>query len=227
MKVNSKEQIKKGLERPKQQAEKKTLLPKEVFGVKVSPDLIHQVVVSMSSNQRQGTAHTKDRSEVRGGGAKPWRQKGTGRARHGSRRSPIWIGGGATFGPRKERNYKKDIPTRMKRKAILGILSAKAKNNKVFVIEDIKIKEPKTKVFKNQLEEIFIKAGLPGNKKGAPKSVLLVTPKNREDILRAAKNLAGVKIIEARNINALELTKHQNLLLLKDSVKVIKETFLN
>ena len=108
---------------------KETLLPKEIFEVKSNNDLIHQVVVSQMSNRRKNIAHTKDRSEVSGGGRKPWRQKGLGKARHGSIRSPIWIGGGVTFGPTKERVFKKKINKKMRRKALFMVLSAKAKNN--------------------------------------------------------------------------------------------------
>jgi len=202
-------------------------LPKEMFEIEANPDLIHQVLVSLQSNQRQGTAHAKDRSEVRGGGIKPWRQKGTGRARHGSRRSPIWVGGGVTFGPRKERNYKKEIPVKMKRKALFGVFSSKLKNNQVFVIEDIKIKEPKTKIIKNQLEEFLTKACSFDDKKEALKSVLIIFPGKREDIVRAVKNIPGAKAIEAKNLNVLDLAKYKNIVLLKDSIKVIKETFLH
>ena len=95
-----------------------TILPKEIFEVPMNADLVHQVFISHTANQRQNSAHTKNRGEVRGGGRKPWRQKGTGRARHGSIRSPLWKGGGVTFGPRNEKNWKKDIPKKMKRKAL-------------------------------------------------------------------------------------------------------------
>ncbi len=106
-----------------------TVLPKEIFGLEVSPDLVHQVVLSQTSNRRVAVAHTKDRSDVRGGGRKPWRQKGTGRARHGSRRSPIWKGGVVTFGPNKQRNFKKKINKEMRKKALLMGLSAKGQRN--------------------------------------------------------------------------------------------------
>ena len=115
----------------------KVLLPKEIFEVKVNPDLVHQVVVCQMANRRQPIAHTKDRGEVRGGGRKPWSQKGTGRARHGSIRSPLWIGGGVTFGPRKEKIFKKKIPKKMRRKALFMVLSGKAKENLLLVLDKL------------------------------------------------------------------------------------------
>ena len=114
------------------------LLPKEIFEVPLNSDLVYQVAVSQNSNRRQKTAKTKDRSEVRGGGKKPWRQKGTGRARHGSNRSPIWVGGGVTFGPNLEKNFKKIVPKKMRRKALFMVLSEKAKNNFIIVLEDLR-----------------------------------------------------------------------------------------
>ena len=108
-------------------------LPKEIFEIEVNSDLIYQVVLAQRGNRRQGTAQAKMRGEVRGGGRKPWRQKGTGRARHGSTRSPLWRGGGVTFGPRADKNYKKRIPKKMGRKALFMVLSAKAKENLILV----------------------------------------------------------------------------------------------
>lgn len=196
-------------------------LPKEIFGKEFKPDLIHQVVVSMQSSQRQGTAHAKDRSEVRGGGKKPWRQKGTGRARHGSTRSPIWIGGGVTFGPIKDRNYKKSIPKKMRRAALLSTLSAKAKDKEIAIIDEIKIKEPKTKIIVEILNNLCKNIN-----KGALRSVLLVLAEKDEKILRAIKNISGVGIIEARNLNVLDLLSFKHIFLLKDSIKVIEDTFV-
>lgn len=203
-----------------------TLLPKEIFNTEVSPDTIHQVVVSLRSNERQGNAHSKGRGEVRGGGKKPWRQKGTGRARHGSVRSPIWIGGGVTFGPNKERNYKKRIPCKIRKKALFGILSLKAKNNQIFLIDDIKIKEAKTKIIKEQLEKIFIKNKISGSKEKMFGGILLITPENNKDIAKASRNIKGVKVLEAKNLNILDLIKYKNLFLIKDSIGVIKKTFI-
>ncbi|MFA5013306.1 MAG: 50S ribosomal protein L4, partial [Candidatus Paceibacterota bacterium] len=112
-------------------------LPKEIFGLELNANLVHQIAVSQMANRRRNIAHTKTRSEVSGGGIKPWRQKGTGRARHGSIRSPLWIGGGSTFGPRSDTVFKKTIPQKMKRKALLMVLSEKAKQGQVIVLSDL------------------------------------------------------------------------------------------
>ena len=198
-----------------------TRLPKDVFGKEFKPDLVHQVVLCMQSSQRQGTAHTKDRSEKRGGGRKPWRQKGTGRARHGSIRSPLWAGGGVTFGPRKEKNYKKIVPKRMRRAALLSVLSAKAKDEEILIIDDLKIEEPKTKLVVEILNNLGKKIY-----KGALESVLLVSAQKDENLLRATRNVPRVKLLEARNLNVLDLLSFKHLILLKDSTKVIKDTFV-
>jgi len=132
-----------------------TLLPKEIFGLSVKPDLVHQVIISQMANRRRVIAHAKDRSEVRGGGKKPWRQKGTGRARHGSIRSPLWKGGGVTFGPTKERNFKKIIPKKMKRKALFMALSSKVKDGELVVVDELKLENHKTKDFVKILKAIL------------------------------------------------------------------------
>jgi len=198
-----------------------TKLPKEIFEKDFKPDLIHQVVISMQSNKRQGTAHTKNKGEVRGGGRKPWRQKGTGRARHGSSRSPIWKGGGVTFGPRNERNYKKVIPKNMRRAALFSVLSAKAKDDEILIIDKIEIKEPKTKILYNLLSNLLEKI-----KKEALKSSLVVVSKKDENLLKAIKNIPGIELIEARNLNILDILSFKYLILSEESIKTIKNTFI-
>src|SRR5674476_740010 len=121
-------------------------LPAKVFAAKWRADLVHQVVEGMRSNKRAGTADTKDRGEVRGGGRKPWQQKGTGRARHGSTRSPIWVGGGVTHGPRKDENFDRKVSKKMKAKAFYTILSRKFKDGEILFVDSISFKEPKTKL---------------------------------------------------------------------------------
>src|SRR3989344_1527703 len=121
-------------------------LPDSVFGLKWNPDLVHQVVKGQEANMRPKVAHAKDRAQVRGGGKKPWRQKGTGRARHGSIRSPIWKGGGVTHGPLTEKNYNKKINRKMAKKALFTVLSQKARENEILVLEKLNFSEPKTKL---------------------------------------------------------------------------------
>lgn len=191
------------------------LLPKEIFDVKMNSDLVHQVVVSQMANRRQVSAHAKDRSQVRGGGKKPWRQKGTGRARHGSIRSPLWIGGGVTFGPTKERVFKKTIPQKMKRKALLMVLSAKANNNSITLLDKIEIEKPKTKF----ITEILKK--LPNGEKNS----LFVLPSMDKNIILAARNISQIHTIQAKDLNCLDLLSFPGLILLQESIKTIKETF--
>lgn len=190
-----------------------TRLPKEIFDVKVNPVLVHQVVVSQMANRRQVTAHTKDRSEVRGGGRKPWRQKGTGRARHGSIRSPIWRGGGVTFGPRKEKIYKKTIPKKMRRKALLMALSGKAKNNLLVLLDELKVERVKTK----QVSEILNKLSC------KEKSVLIALPKMDKNVILAARNIPKVATMQAKDLNALDILSFKYLLMPKEAIKALKE----
>ncbi|MBZ1348271.1 MAG: 50S ribosomal protein L4 [Candidatus Nealsonbacteria bacterium] len=190
-------------------------LPKEIFDVKMNSDLVHQVVVSQMSNQRKVIAHTKDRGEVRGGGRKPWRQKGTGRARHGSRRSPIWRGGGITFGPTKQRVFKKEIPKKMQRKALMMVLSAKAKNNLLLILDKIVLEKAKTK----KMAEIILKL------LATKGPCLIALPRVEKDIIRAVNNLPKIQTIEARNLNCLDLLSFKYLIMPKESIKVIEETF--
>lgn len=197
-----------------QQAENigKVELPDSVFSVPSNNDLLHQVVSSQMANKRQVLAHAKGRSEVRGGGKKPWRQKGTGRARHGSIRSPIWKGGGVTFGPTKEVNFKKKIGKKMVRKALSVALSEKAKSGNIVVVDSIELNIPKTKEIAGILK-------LFQNKMSG--SVLIVTPSLDKDLYRAANNIQKVGVAEARNLNPLGILSYKNLMVLKDAVSVI------
>jgi len=196
--------------------ESEMVLPKEIFEVPVNRDLLYQVVVSQISNRRQKVAKTKDRSEVRGGGIKPWRQKGTGRARHGSIRSPLWIGGGVTFGPNSEQNFKKAINRKMRIKALFMVLSAKAQGNMLFVFDDLKAEKPKTKPMVKLFDKVFAKKG----------SALIALPSNDINLIKSIRNIKNVKVSQARDLNALDLLNSKNLVLTKDSIKVLKETFI-
>jgi len=194
---------------------KEIILPKEIFEIKANPDLVHQVFVSQMANKRQSTAHTKDRGEVRGGGKKPWQQKGTGRARAGSTRSPIWIGGGVTFGPRNERNFKKIIPKKMKRKAFLMVLSSKAEEKTLIVLDNFKIEKPKTKEILNILDKLPCKA----------KNCLIALSEPNEKLFLASRNIPKVKVVEARNLNCIDLLSFKYLVIQKEAIKKIEETF--
>jgi large subunit ribosomal protein L4 len=193
-----------------------TLLPKEIFEVPINPDLVHQIAVSQMANRRKVIAHTKDRSEVRGGGRKPWRQKGTGRARHGSTRSPIWVGGGVTFGPTKKRVFKKKIPRGMRKKALFMVLSTKAKDNLLIILDDLKLDEVKTKLMVQILNKLPSKN----------QSSLIALPKIDKNLILSARNLPKAETIETRNLNVLDLLSFKYLIIPKESIKVIKETFL-
>ncbi len=191
-------------------------LPKEVFGVEANPDLIYQVMRMQMLARRQNTAQAKDRSEVRGGGRKPWRQKGTGRARHGSRRSPIWKGGGVTFGPTTERNYKKKINKKVKRAAICMVLSAKKEKDFIFFVSDLSVKEPKTKEMREFLKKTF-----------CDKSTLVVLPEMDKNLILSLRNIENVDTIQAKDLNALDLLSYKYLIVPEKSIKVIKETIKN
>lgn len=193
-------------------------LPDKVFNLDSNDDLIYQIATSQMSNKRQVIAHAKTRSEVRGGGKKPWRQKGTGRARHGSIRSPIWKGGGVTFGPTKDRNFKKKINKKMANKAVLVSLSEKAKSKKILFLDGINLEAGKTKemagIYKN-VYKLF--------SDGRAGSTLIVLPILDKKIVLSARNLPKLSTIEARNLNVLDILANKNLIILKDSIPVIEK----
>lgn len=207
-------------------------LSPKVFGMKINNDLVHQAVVTQMANERQVIAHTKDRSEVRGGGRKPWRQKGTGRARHGSSRSPIWIGGGVTFGPRNDRNFKKRINKKMKQNAMLMVLSDKAIGDNFIILDKLEATEFKTKVFNKIINgfeskilksEKKVKADI--KKKEAKRSFLIIVDKGDEKLSCSARNLAGIKLINTDNINIVDLLRYKNLILNKAAVEKLTERY--
>jgi large subunit ribosomal protein L4 len=196
-----------------------TNLPKEIFEVPFNADLVHQITVSLMANRRQTSAHAKFRGEVRGGGKKPWRQKGTGRARHGSIRSPLWKGGGVTHGPRSERVWEREIPKKMKRKALFMVLSEKAKNKNLIILEKIELEAPKG--YPKTKEMASSLAKLPC--KGA--STLIALPNYDKKIFLASRNIKKVSIDDARNLNVLDLLNSKYLLITKETVKTIEKTF--
>lgn len=174
---------------------------------------MHQVVTSLQSNQRQVVAKVKNRAEVRGGGKKPWKQKGTGRARHGSIRSPIWRKGGVTHGPTGEENFKKIIPKKMAKKALFTVLSAKAKDKEIIVLDGLQLSEPKTK------QAVAILKNFPAIK---GRTVLFAFPKLSDTIKRAFRNIPKVGYDEARNLNAFEALQYKYIVFTKEGIGQMK-----
>ncbi|MDP3727562.1 MAG: 50S ribosomal protein L4 [bacterium] len=194
-------------------------LPK-VFESRWNADLVHQVVVSQAANRRRGTAHVKGRGEVRGGGKKPWRQKGTGRARHGSIRSPIWNGGGVTHGPTKEKRFEKKINRKMASRALAAVLAAKVRDQEVLVFDDLAFASPKTKeavrVFQNiarvkAFSDIVAK----------PKRALVLLPDAAPAIRRALRNIPALELMEARNVTALDALKRKYVVAPRSSLDAL------
>ncbi|MCX6785285.1 MAG: 50S ribosomal protein L4 [Candidatus Komeilibacteria bacterium] len=185
-------------------------LDPKFFDIKVKPELVQLAVEAQLANARQVLAHTKGRSEVRGGGKKPWRQKGTGRARHGSTRSPIWVGGGITFGPTNERNFEKGINKKARRKALQMVLADKANYNHLILVEDLTLSAAKTKL----LAEILKK--LPSGQK----TTLIALAKKNEEVMIAAKNLPKVFTTAAVNLSVVDVLKYEYLLM---PVKALKQ----
>lgn len=186
----------------------------KLYTLNWNADMIHQVIVSMQSNARQNNAHTKGRGEVRGGGKKPWRQKGTGQARHGSTRSPIWIGGGVTHGPSNERNYDKKINRKMKTKALFTVLSEKLRNNQLLLVDNFVTTKPSTKEAKNA---VTAWAKLPGLEKTAYKTgkrALIITPVKDETLLKSFANLKAVKVEEAASVNPLLTASYNSVIVI-------------
>ncbi len=186
----------------------------KVFGVKVKAAVVQQAVVAQRANARQILAHTKDRSEVRGGGKKPWKQKGTGRARHGSIRSPLWVGGGVTFGPDAHRNYEQKINKKTKALALQMVLSDKAKHDHLIVMDDYNF-DGKTKILAAGIAKLPV----------AKKSVLIVTETAKDKIVLAAKNLAKVQTIHYASLNVVDLLSKEYLLLNKELLAKISEHY--
>ncbi len=191
-------------------------LPEEIFGLAINNNLLHQVAVSQASNRRESHAHTKDRGEVAGTGKKPWKQKGTGRARAGSVRSPLWRKGGITFGPRNERSYKKEIPAKMRRKALFMALSGKLADNELIILDALQSEKGKTK----EMAELFAK--LPVGKA----TVLVALQKHEPALVKAIFNLKNVKVLEVRNLNSLDVLNSKYFVTTKGGIEELKKVFL-
>jgi large subunit ribosomal protein L4 len=195
-------------------------LSDKVFGLQPNADLLHQAAVAQRANSRQVLAHTKDRSEVRGGGKKPWRQKGTGRARAGSSRSPLWRGGGVTFGPTKDRNFSKAINKKMKQQALLMALSDKVAAKQLVIVDKWDLAAAKTKAF-NQLLSNLEKKVL-GDK---VKRSWLIINQGDAKLPLAARNLTYTKVINLNNLNLLDVLNCRNLLVSAEAVDALEKQY--
>ncbi|MBL7053908.1 50S ribosomal protein L4 [Patescibacteria group bacterium] len=189
-------------------------LDSDIFEKEINNDLVHQVVVSLLSNKRHPFAHTKTRSDKRGGGRKPWRQKGTGRARAGTIRSPLWRGGGVTFGPTKERNYQKKINKKLRKKVFLMCLTDKAKEKNIYVLDKIDLQEIKTKDFFNILSKLKIEQN---------KKILFSLDDKNIKTIKSARNIKNIKTIKITSLNILDILKSDYLLTtVKGIDKIVK-----
>jgi large subunit ribosomal protein L4 len=184
-------------------------LPQDVFGLSWNADLVHQVVTSMLSTARTNVAHTKNRGEISGGGKKPWQQKGTGRARHGSIRSPLWVGGGVTHGPRKDKDFTRKINKKMKAKALYTILSKKYKDGQVLFVDDISIKTPKTKDAKEILASLAKVSGFTDLLSKRKNSAYLALSSKDVNTEKSFNNFGNLTIDEIRNANPVDLMKYK------------------
>lgn len=189
-------------------------LPEKVFGVKENDALLHQVYVSQYANQRQVLAHTKDRAERAGSGKKPWKQKGTGRARVGSVRTPVWRKGGIIFGPTKDRNFKKDVPKKIGRIALAVALSGKARDKELCLVENLVMGEAKTKLMNEAIRNLKIKGKL-----------LVAFSEKEKEAKRASRNIVKVSNIDVKNLNVFEILNNKYLLLSEDGLKVLENKY--
>ena len=188
-------------------------LAESVFGIEPNEAIVHSVLVNYLANQRQGTQSTKTRAEVSGGGRKPWRQKGTGRARQGSTRAPQWIKGGIALGP-KPRSYRYTVNKKERRLAIRSVLSSKVLEKELTVLDKIELKEIKTKSMVKALSALKLEG-----------KTLIVLPENNTNVVMSARNIEGVKTISANNINVFDLLKYNKLVLPLETVKKLEEVY--
>lgn len=198
-------------------------LSEDVFGLRFSSDLVHQVVNAMLANKRAGTAHTKNRGEVRGGGKKPWKQKGTGRARHGSIRSPIWVGGGIAHGPRNERNYKQKINTKMRVKALYTVLSKKFRDGEILFVEGVSFDAPKTEKAQTVVTALSKIKGFE-RLAGKKETAFVVFPTRDLAVQKSFRNIPALSLGLVKDLNPVDLLNHKYLIVFspKESLATIE-----
>ncbi len=184
-----------------------------VFGVKVNEHVLYEVVKNQLANKRQGTQSTLTRSEVRGGGRKPWRQKGTGRARHGTIRSPLWSGGGVVFAP-KPRDYRYTLPKKVRRLAMKSALTSKVNSNELIVLDELQLTAPKTKDMVNILKNLNV-----------DKKALIVMAEKNEAVIKSANNIPGVETTLVNTLNVYDILKYDQFIITKDAVEKVEEVY--
>lgn len=188
-------------------------LSDDIFGIEINEHAVYEVVKNQLANKRQGTQSAKTRAEVRGGGRKPWRQKGTGRARQGSIRSPQWKGGGVVFAP-KPRDYSYSVPKKVKRLALKSVLTSKVVENEMIVVDDLKLNAPKTKEMINILNNLK-----------ADKKALIVIDQRDENVILAARNIPNVQTAYVNTINVYDILKYNSFIITKEAVKKVEEVY--
>ncbi|MFA6458802.1 MAG: 50S ribosomal protein L4 [Candidatus Paceibacterota bacterium] len=191
----------------------KVTIPKGIFDLAWNADLVHEVVRLMNSNSRSPIAHTKTRGEVRGGGKKPWKQKGTGRARHGSTRSPIWVGGGIAHGPRNDKNFERKINKKVKAKALLTVLSRKFKEGEILFLDGMKMSTPKAKDAKSVLLSLSKIKGFERLATKPKNAAIIALNEKQESVSKSFRNFGNVSIEEFRNINPVTVLNHTYLVI--------------
>ncbi len=188
-------------------------LTDDIFGVEINEDLIHRTVKMLLGNRRQGTQSAKTRGEVRGGGRKPWRQKGTGRARHGSSRSPVWVGGGITFAP-KPRSYRSKLNKKMRRNAMKSVLSSKLRNSRVIIVDEFNLDAAKTKVLVNALNKLDIGTG-----------ALLVSEESNRNLYLASRNVPELKSTHVGTLNVYDILRYDFFVMTRAAAEKIQEVY--
>lgn len=188
-------------------------LKDDIFNVEINETAVHEMVKNHLANKRQGTQSVKTRTEVRGGGKKPWRQKGTGRARQGSIRAPHWKGGGVTFAP-KPRDYSYRVPKKVRKLAMKSALTSKVLNDEIIVLDELNIEEPKTKEIVNLLNNIK-----------ASKKALIVMSESNENIIKSARNIPNVETTVANTLNVYDILKYDSFIITKDAVRKVEEVY--
>lgn len=206
----------------------KFTLPEAVFGVKWNADLVHEVVIGMQANARTSTAHTKDRSEVRGGGKKPWKQKGTGRARHGSSRSPIWTKGGVAHGPRNDKDYSVKINKKVKAKALAMVLSQKFADTEIILVDSLTMNEPKTNDVKKNIKKLATGTGFADLFTKRKNTAVVILPGRNEAVEKSFRNFGNFEVIQAKDVNPVELLTYKYVVVTKpeDSIAILSKRVL-